>query len=94
MRSRLTVTTAEAALDAALAGAGLTRVLSYQAAAAVCDGRLVLVLRDFEPEPNPVGLVYPSGRLVPLKLRAFLDFAVPRLKARLQEIAAIDSREP
>jgi DNA-binding transcriptional LysR family regulator len=92
VRSRLTVTTAEAALDAAIAGAGLTRVLSYQAAAAVRDGRLVLALRDYEPEPNPISLVYPSGRLVPLKLRAFLDFAVPRLKARLHEIAAIDTR--
>jgi DNA-binding transcriptional LysR family regulator len=93
VRSRLTVNTAEAALDAAIAGAGLTRVLSYQAAAAVRDGRLVTVLRDYEPEPNPISLIYPSGRLVPLKLRAFLDFAVPRLKARLQEIAAIDSRD-
>jgi DNA-binding transcriptional LysR family regulator len=94
VRSRLTVTTAEAALDAAIAGAGLTRVLSYQAAAAVRDGRLILLLRDFEPEPNPISLIYPGGRLVPLKLRAFLDFAVPRLKARLQELAAIDLREP
>jgi DNA-binding transcriptional LysR family regulator len=94
VRSRLTVNTAEAAVDAAIAGAGLTRVMSYQAATALRDGRLVTVLRDYEPEPNPISLVYPSGRLVPLKLRAFLDFAVPRLKARLQEIAAIDSREP
>jgi DNA-binding transcriptional LysR family regulator len=94
VRSRLTVNTAEAALDAVMAGAGLTRVMSYQAAAAVRDGRLVMLLRDYAPEPNPISLVYPSGRLVPLKLRAFLDFAVPRLKARLQEIAAIDSREP
>jgi hypothetical protein len=39
-----------------------------------------------------VSLVYPSSRLVPLKLRAFLDFAVPRLKARLQAIAAMESR--
>jgi DNA-binding transcriptional LysR family regulator len=94
VRSRLTVNTAEAALEAAMAGAGLTRVMSYQAAGAVRDGRLVIVLRDYEPEPNPISLVYPSGRLVPLKLRAFLDFAVPRLKARLQEIAAIDSCAP
>jgi DNA-binding transcriptional LysR family regulator len=92
VRSRLTVNTAEAALDAVMAGAGLTRVMSYQAAAAVRDGRVVMVLRDYAPEPNPISLVYPSGRLVPLKLRAFLDFAVPRLKARLQEIAAIDAR--
>jgi DNA-binding transcriptional LysR family regulator len=90
VRSRFTVTTAEAALDAAIAGAGITRVLSYQAAAAVMDGRLAIVLREFEVEPSPVSLVYPSGRLVPLKLRAFLDFAVPRLKARLQSIAAVE----
>ena len=90
--SRLTVNTAEAALDAVMAGAGLTRVMSYQAAEAVRDGRVVMALRDYAPEPNPISLVYPSGRLVPLKLRAFLDFAVPRLKVRLQEIAAIDSR--
>lgn len=92
VRSRLTVTTAEAALDAAVAGAGLTRLLSYQAAAAVQDGRLTIVLRDYEPAPNAVSLIYPSGRLVPLKLRAFLDFAAPRLRARLQAIAAIDFR--
>jgi DNA-binding transcriptional LysR family regulator len=92
VRSRLCVTTAEAALDATIAGAGITRLLSYQAAAAVRDGRLVIVLRDYEVDPSPVSLVYPSGRLVPLKLRAFLDFAVPRLKARLGSIAAIDSR--
>lgn len=93
VRSRFTVTMAEAALDAAIAGAGITRLLSYQAAAAVLDGRLVLLLRDYEAEPSPVSLVYPSGRLVPLKLRAFLDFAVPRLKARLQFLAAIESHD-
>jgi DNA-binding transcriptional LysR family regulator len=90
VRSRFTVTTAEAALDAAIAGAGITRVLSYQAAAAVMDGRLAIVLREFEVDPSPASLVYPSGRLVPLKLRAFLDFAAPRLKARLQSIAAVE----
>jgi DNA-binding transcriptional LysR family regulator len=92
VRSRLNVTTAEAAIDAAIARAGITRVLSYQAAAAVLDGRLELVLRDYEVDANPVSLVYPSGRLVPLKLRAFLDFAAPRLKTRLQAIAALESR--
>jgi DNA-binding transcriptional LysR family regulator len=92
VRSRFTVTTAEAAVDAAIAAAGITRVLSYQAAAAVLDGRLTVLLRHYEVAADPVSLVYPSGRLVPLKLRAFLDFAVPRLKTRLQAIAAIESR--
>jgi DNA-binding transcriptional LysR family regulator len=87
VRARLAITTAEAAIDAAVAGAGITRVLFYQAAEAIADGRLVTVLTAYEPDPFPVSLVYPAGRLVPLKLRAFLDFASPRLKSRLQAIS-------
>jgi DNA-binding transcriptional LysR family regulator len=79
----LTVNTAEAALDAAIAGVGVTRLLSYQAAAALRAGALAVVLEKFEPPPWPVSLVYPGQGLLPLKLRAFLDFAAPRLKARL-----------
>jgi DNA-binding transcriptional LysR family regulator len=86
--ARLTVTTAEAVVDAAIAGVGIARVLSYQAAQALRDGRLALALIDFEPEPWPVHLVYTGGRMLPLKLRAFLDFAAPRLKARLAESGA------
>ncbi len=86
VRSRLVVTTAEAALDAAVAGAGVTRLLGYQVAAGLRDGKLIALLRDYEPEAAPLSLVYPSGRLVPLKLRAFLDFAVPRLKSRLRPV--------
>jgi DNA-binding transcriptional LysR family regulator len=84
LRSRLSVNTAEAAIDAAVAGLGLTRVLSYQIATAVAAGRLVTVLQDFAPDPVPVSLVYPGQGMLPLKLRAFLDFAAPRLKAALQ----------
>ena len=83
IHSRLVVNTAEAAIDAAIAGIGVTRVLSYQIAAAVRAGTLAVALREFEPPPWPLHLVYAGGRLSPLKLRAFLDFAVPRLKARL-----------
>lgn len=83
VRSRLTINTAEAAIDAATAGVGIARVLSYQVADAVRSGALKLVLEDFEPEPWPVSLVHTGRGLLPLKLRAFLDFAAPRLKARL-----------
>src|SRR5262249_37357141 len=82
VRSRLVVNTAEAAIDAAAAGLGITRVLSYQVADAVERGALVLALPEFEPSPDPVSLVYAGQGLLPLKLRAFLDFASPRLKAR------------
>ena len=81
IRSRLTVNTAEAAIDAAIAGLGLTRVLSYQVAPARKSGLLVAVLEDFEPAPVPVGFVYTGQGPLPLKLRAFLDFAIPRLRA-------------
>jgi len=87
IHSRLIVNTAEAATDAAIAGAGITRLLSYQVAQALRDGALALALQEFEPAPWPVNLVYTGGRLLPLKLRAFLDFAAPRLKARLSESA-------
>lgn len=88
IRSRLVVNTAEAAIDAARAGLGITRVLSYQIADALRAGTLAIALRDFEPEPWPVSLVYSGGRLQPVKVRAFLDFAAPRLKARLEQPAA------
>ncbi|HET6158836.1 MAG TPA: LysR family transcriptional regulator [Dongiaceae bacterium] len=86
IRSRLTVTTAEAAIDAAIAGIGVTRVLSYQAASAIKAGKLKLLLRPFELPEIPVSLVHPEGRLTPPKVRAFLDFAAPRLRRRLEPI--------
>ncbi|TIY08834.1 MAG: LysR family transcriptional regulator, partial [Mesorhizobium sp.] len=58
IRSRLRVNTAEAAVDAAVAGAGMTRVLSYQITAAVRAGTLCTVLEAFEPQPWPVSLVH------------------------------------
>ncbi|MEQ9639017.1 MAG: LysR family transcriptional regulator [Alphaproteobacteria bacterium] len=81
VRPRLSVNTAEAAVDAALAGVGLTRVLSYQVADAVRAGRLRLVLREAEPPPRPISLVHQGGAHQPRKLRAFLDFVAPRLRS-------------
>ena len=83
IRARLQVNTAEAAVDAAIAGIGFARVLSYQAAAAQRSAALKFVLEAFEPEPWPVHLVYPGQGQLPIKLRAFLDFAAPRLRSRL-----------
>ena len=83
IRSRLCVNTSEAAVIAAIAGAGLTRVMSYKMDAAKRVGSLELVLEPFEPEPLPVHIVYSPRKPVPLKLRAFLDWVTPRLKARL-----------
>jgi DNA-binding transcriptional LysR family regulator len=83
---RLTVTTAEAAIDAAVAGLGLARVLSYQAVDALTKGLLVQVLAAHGGDEIPVHLLYPGGGHPPPKLRAFIDLAVPRLRSRLDEI--------
>jgi DNA-binding transcriptional LysR family regulator len=80
VRVRLAVNTAEAAIDAAIAGVGIVRVLSYQAAHAVERGELRLVLRKFEPDPLPVNLLHTGQGHLPLKLRSFVDFAAPRLR--------------
>jgi DNA-binding transcriptional LysR family regulator len=87
VRSRLTTSTAEAAIDATLAGIGLTCTLSYQIAESVKAGRLVVVLRKFEPAPLPVSLLYVHESRITAKLRAFVDFAAPRLRARLTSAA-------
>jgi DNA-binding transcriptional LysR family regulator len=89
IRVRLASTTPDSAVDAACAGLGLVQATSYQVAEAVREGTLVPVLRGFETPPTPVSLVYPSKRLTPLKLRAFLDFVAPRLARRLEEVARI-----
>jgi DNA-binding transcriptional LysR family regulator len=80
---RLVVSTIEDAYDAALAGVGLTRAQSYQVANAVGAGALCTVLDEYRPAPKPINLVHRAGRFLPTKVRVFLDFASPRLKAEL-----------
>jgi DNA-binding transcriptional LysR family regulator len=82
IRARLSVNTAEAAVDAAIAGIGVTRVLFYQAARAIAAGMLRPILTEFESAPTPVNLVHAGQGLLPQKTRAFLDFAAPRIRAR------------
>ena len=83
VRSRLVVDAAEAVLDAGIAGAGIIRLFSYHVADVVREGHLATVLEPFEPAPQPVNIVYLGGGLLPLKVRAFIDFAAPLLAARL-----------
>ena len=87
IRPRLAVTTAEAALDAVRAGFGIARVLSYQAAGDISRGSLLRLLAPYEGDELPIHLLYPGGRHPPPKLRAFLDFAKPRLRRRCQAVA-------
>jgi DNA-binding transcriptional LysR family regulator len=84
---RLSVTTTEAAAQAAIQGVGITRLLHYQVAAPVDRGELQIVLETYEPEPVPVHLIHASRVRMPLKMRRFLDFAVPRLRETLGRIS-------
>jgi len=85
---RLMVTTSEAAVEAAIRHVGVTRVLHYQAAAAVRADALRIILDPFEPEPVPVSLLHVSRGHMPLKMRRFLDFAAPRLRQTLAALTA------
>lgn len=89
IRSRLVVNTAEAAVDAAVEAIGVTRVLSYQASAAVRAGALAVVLQKCEPPALPVSLVQTGRPMLAVKVRAFLDFAAPRLRAALSAQTSI-----
>ncbi len=63
-----------------MAGYGITRALSYMVAQHCYAGRLAVVLEDYEAEPVPIHVVYREGRRAPARVRAFVDFLVPRLR--------------
>jgi DNA-binding transcriptional LysR family regulator len=86
VHTRLVVGSVEAACAAARAGVGITIAFSYQLQAASERGDLTTLLDDYQPEPRPVYLVYAADRFLPIKVRAFLDFAAPRLKRILAEL--------
>jgi DNA-binding transcriptional LysR family regulator len=81
---RLLVSSPDAAADAAVNGVGATLLLEHDVAEAVSAGKLRFILQKFEVDPLPVHLVHPS-RDMPVKLRRFIDFAVPRLREALSD---------
>lgn len=78
---RLTVTTIDAAIEAALRGFGITRVFSYQVASQLAAGELKVVLKEYEPKPRPIHIVHGEGRYASAKVRAFVDLMAARLQA-------------
>jgi DNA-binding transcriptional LysR family regulator len=73
---RFSSNVADAAIQYAIVGGGLTRVLAYQAADSIRRGRLKIVLQKFELPALPVHIVYPTTRLLSAKVRAFIDLVV------------------
>lgn len=93
VNSRIDVSSSEAAIIAAIAGVGVTRVMSYKMQDAVHAAQLEIVLDEFELAPWPVNILYAARRPVPLKLRTFIDWTVPRLRARLAQPHGARSKE-
>jgi len=77
---RLTVNSNDAAIDAALQGFGITRLLSYQISPQVAGGRLRILMKDFEPAPMPIHVVHREGRYASAKIRSFVDLIAEQLR--------------
>ena len=81
VQPRLSCNTNAAAIAAALAGFGITRLLSYQVAGLLAEGRLQRILAEFEEPPLPIHVIHPDGRRAAARVRSFVDLAVERLRA-------------
>jgi DNA-binding transcriptional LysR family regulator len=84
---RLIVNSIKGAVASAVAGRGVTRMFSYHIADQIRDGSLQILLAGDEHAPLPVHLIAPHGRMQAPKVRAFVDFAVPRLKAHFAKLS-------
>lgn len=96
-KPKLLANSARVAISAAAAGHGITRLFSYHVDAHVRDGNLEIILADAEHAQMPVHLLTPYGRLSVPKVRAFVDFAVPRLRAyfaKLSDLSGSPSIQP
>lgn len=81
IRPRLTVTSNDAAIEAAVLGFGITRLMSYQVAPQLAAGELKIVLGEYEQAPLPIHVVHREGRYASAKIRSFVDLMAARLRA-------------
>lgn len=81
IQPRLRMNTNDAVIELVARGWGISRLLSYQIAPQLAEGRVQTILTEFEPSPIPIHVVHQEGRMVSSKVRAFVDFMVDRLRA-------------
>ncbi|RMV73201.1 Transcriptional regulator, LysR family [Pseudomonas caricapapayae] len=87
---RLVCNQVRAASLACVQGLGVTRLMHYQVADELADGRLIRVLNDFETADLPIQLVYPHALQLSPRVKAFVDWAIPHLETRLPDPALPD----
>ncbi len=78
----LSVTDNDSAAKAAIAGLGITRLLSYQVAEPLKAGQLKIVLSDYESPPVPVHVVHREGRYSSARTRSFVDLISQYLRSQ------------
>ena len=78
--ARLTVTSNDAAISAALAGFGIARLLSYQVAAQAEAGSLQILMPQYQPPEYPVHILHRESRHASARVRAFIDLLAERLR--------------
>ncbi len=81
VKPRLMVSDNDSAIEAAVGGLGITRLLSYQIAPQLIDGSLKIILSEFETKAVPVHIVHNEGRYTSAKIRTFVDLMAERLRA-------------
>jgi DNA-binding transcriptional LysR family regulator len=81
MKPRLMVTSNDSAIDAAVGGLGICRLLSYQIADQLRDGRLKVILAEYEEAPWPVHVLHRESKFGSSKVRNFIDLLAEHLRA-------------
>jgi DNA-binding transcriptional LysR family regulator len=84
VQGAFTTNQADTAVEACAAGIGFGLFLSYQVEPEIRARRLRVVLSDYEPPPVPVSVVYSEARMLSRRLRAFVDWMKPRLRAQIR----------
>lgn len=81
IKPRLSVTSNDSAIEAAVRGLGIARLMSYQVAPELESGKLKILLSEFEPTPVPIHILHREGRYAAAKIRSFIDLMAERLRA-------------
>ena len=85
VKPKLTVSSNDAAIEAAFQGLGITRLMSYQVAPHLASGQLKIILSDFEPVTLPIHVLHREGRYASAKVRSFVDLIATRLREELSQ---------